>query len=244
MTIKNFELKFSEIVPVGVGWSGPFRFGNLFFKPEKPLPWDGYNDRANVDIQAEYEAALIAKSLGVYTPTVNMAVVEIIDGGKRFTTRATVRDWKECRTFSTLGEMCIVCPQVCHRIDMQYIMIVDFWLANYDRRVNNLLYESTTNTLVPIDWDSCFSYDIVPCNIDGVKKIFAHFVESPMLSGMIDFNVLVFGEVYAYIKKRVNYTLLNAFRPELIDRTVLAEDAFRDFFKQFKLGVAPNAGNI
>lgn len=234
MAIKEMRLGRSEIVPVGLGRSGPFRYGSFFIKPEMTLPYDDFPARDPIDVRAEYDASLIAKSLGVYTPSVTMAKIEIRDGQEKFSTLATVREWKEFKRFDTINELCTALPCVCHRIDMQYIMIVDFFLANYDRRVTNLLYEESTDTLVPIDYDASFNFDKIPCNADGVKIIFSHFIENPVLSGMLDFNILVFGEVYAYIKKRINYTLLNAIRPELVDRVVLAEDAFRAFFKQFR----------
>ncbi|RLE46252.1 hypothetical protein DRJ25_04435 [Candidatus Woesearchaeota archaeon] len=243
MSYKELEIKSTSLTPINKGRSYPFRWENYIIKLETMPNWEGFErPTKTIDIQNEYNAVLIAKSLGVYTPEIELIKVTLVNNGQRHTTRATIREWQELQTYNSSTQLFISIPKICHRIDFQYILIVDFLLANYDRRYSNILYDKVKDVVVPIDYDSSFAFDAMPCNIDGVKILFSKFISDPVASGMLDFDILIFGEVYAWIKKQINFSLLAYIDDRLVKRAVLAEDAFRQYFLSIKGDI--NVGNI
>lgn len=239
------DIKVKDMVRVGIGRSSPFRVDNMLVKLEEMPNWEQFErEKKTIQVQKEVDAYRIVKMLGVYTPQVEMHTVNLLDGDRRFTTRATVREWQDLESFKSFTQICLAVPKIFHRIDFQYILITDFLIANYDRRPCNLLYDRAKDVLVPIDYDAAFSYDVMPCSIEGVKLLFSPYIENPVLSGMLDLDVQMFGEVYAYIKKQINFSLLKAIDERLIDRMLNAEDAFRKYLIEFSVGRISNEKDV
>ena len=189
--------------------------------------------------------ALLAHSMGVFTPEVKLEKVRLMHKGKTFTTHMAKRDWLSENThenFETVYQLSIRCasPLLCHRLDWMYIVLCDLILANWNRVATNFLFNSkigTVGTLVAIDWETCFDYDRLPTTVEGIKKFFSPFLLDPHLTGFLSIPVPILEKTWIYIKNNINYELLKAVDTNLIHRVIHLEKPLRDFLKEFSIGL-------
>ena len=241
MACDKITIDYNDLEPINIGRSSPFRYKNLFLKFEELPDWkffhNALDNRQKFEfkpdkIYIEKKAVFIAKSLGVYTPEAKIINIKLTNGSKKFKTCALTREWLDTsryKFYQDFDEAKIDLPMICRRIDFNYIIWCDFILGNWNRNMTNLCLELRNDTLIPIDYDSAFTFDNMPIDKHGLRLLFQEFLFEPDKTGVLTIPNIIIRKVYENIKKATNFSYLNSIDERLSERLLNLDYVLKTF---------------
>ncbi len=219
------KLLYNDCKLSGTGRNRPVVYEGRLYKFEESI-----EGRPSCNIDAEFFGSHIANKAGLHTIEWEKQLVDVVfSNNEVITTRAVSRPWIEnvdkCRTFADCVRSFI------NDIDFYKMMLVDFIVANIDRRSCNV-FIGENHRLIPHDFDMSFKFDMVPASVEGFEQVVNHLVLESELQ-FFEFNVDKLNEAYKETIFLLPLSYLNVIGKDLMPRMQALHDVLLKFLRKW-----------